>query len=630
MNVSSTTPISTASMEPASITSPWMYAVIAVGTVFVISVAAALYNMCELFRTGPRPRRKTGAKGDGASETQSGTRTPVAHPDTVNAKNAEIEELYKQCNPQRPPQRPPTTSSNGGDPAYQNMDVIDAGTSSSTAGSRMGTSVAVAEGDDVESGRLRNVGRNSVRLACSPEESHHLLLPPPPPPPPPLHSHHLPQYACAGAACASASDLPRPHNRRYPAWQNRGKRERRGPRRFGVLSACFRGGRKVHEEEEEGEEEEVRFRQKLFLDVCSPKTLPVYGEGEGRSACVEVHNTNTALSPVSPQHPHCMLLDSGPSRGGRRKRDKHPSASNHLPLTTTPHQHHNISHTPSREEVELGRVGGGGGNHSSRSLGEEADDHRVEYRNRGSLSNISELSFDRPLSESSLKLGITAETLRAAMTGMGEVNKDDSLLDSETGKSSDTGTRVPQVSIPENHEDSDPDVLCSDPRVLELMRPKKDWSLDSGRSTLPNSRNGSLETPSDASTWSALNGKRQSQSSTSVSPTPRDSNLTFRQSLDNARAARKQANSLPLALPSSLHSPSTSGPSSLASNSPTLRHQRVGGQVQRSPSGLSSPGKGSVCDSCRKVIGPGDVSYTSDTPDSLSEMSDRSGLETTV
>ena len=29
----------------ASTTSPWMYAVIAVGTIFVISVAAALYNM---------------------------------------------------------------------------------------------------------------------------------------------------------------------------------------------------------------------------------------------------------------------------------------------------------------------------------------------------------------------------------------------------------------------------------------------------------------------------------------------------------------------------------------------------------------------------------------------------------
>ncbi|GFO20402.1 thrombospondin type-1 domain-containing protein 7b [Plakobranchus ocellatus] len=36
----------------------WMYAVIAVGTLFVIAVTAALYNMCELFRTGPRPRRK--------------------------------------------------------------------------------------------------------------------------------------------------------------------------------------------------------------------------------------------------------------------------------------------------------------------------------------------------------------------------------------------------------------------------------------------------------------------------------------------------------------------------------------------------------------------------------------------
>ncbi|KAL5011039.1 hypothetical protein ScPMuIL_013344 [Solemya velum] len=34
----------------------WMYAVVAVGTIFVIFVAVALYNMSELFRSGPRPR----------------------------------------------------------------------------------------------------------------------------------------------------------------------------------------------------------------------------------------------------------------------------------------------------------------------------------------------------------------------------------------------------------------------------------------------------------------------------------------------------------------------------------------------------------------------------------------------
>nr|KAG5690490.1 hypothetical protein BaRGS_033330 [Batillaria attramentaria] len=97
-----------------------MYAVIAVGTIFVISVAAALYNMCELFRTGPRPRRKTAAgKTDGNDDTRSGTRTPVANTDTTNAKNAEIEELYKQCHP------PPRELSDSYTPDYQNVEDHD-------------------------------------------------------------------------------------------------------------------------------------------------------------------------------------------------------------------------------------------------------------------------------------------------------------------------------------------------------------------------------------------------------------------------------------------------------------------------------------------------------------------------
>jgi hypothetical protein len=51
-----------------------------------------------------------------------------------------------------------------------------------------------------------------------------------------------------------------------------------------------------------------------------------------------------------------------------------------------------------------------------------------------------------------------------------------------------------------------------------------------------------------------------------------------------------------------------------------------------SPPTLGSPGSRSVCDSCRKVYGPSDYA-SSDTPDSLSEMSERSersGMETTV
>ncbi|KAK6181753.1 hypothetical protein SNE40_009543 [Patella caerulea] len=55
---------------PAGPGNIWMYAVIAVGTIFVIAVAAALYNMCELFRTGPRPRKKTegSIKSDNVSD----------------------------------------------------------------------------------------------------------------------------------------------------------------------------------------------------------------------------------------------------------------------------------------------------------------------------------------------------------------------------------------------------------------------------------------------------------------------------------------------------------------------------------------------------------------------------------
>ncbi|XP_048238540.1 thrombospondin type-1 domain-containing protein 7A-like isoform X1 [Haliotis rufescens] len=66
----------------------WMYAVIAVGTIFVISVAAALYNMCELFRTGPRPRRR-----DGKS-----SQNDIRGSQNMNEKNAEMDALYKQCN----------------------------------------------------------------------------------------------------------------------------------------------------------------------------------------------------------------------------------------------------------------------------------------------------------------------------------------------------------------------------------------------------------------------------------------------------------------------------------------------------------------------------------------------------
>ena len=618
------------------------------------------FRCSELFRTGPRPRRKGVAvsKADGASDTHSGTRTPVAHTESANTKNTQIEEMYKQCNPntQRPPPSPPLPPpptppphSDHGDPAYQNMDGLDPGTSASSraaaTGGRAGGHVAgtgTGTGSAVEpGGRSRNVGRHSVRMACSPEESEHLLPPPPP---------HPAQFACAGSSSSSsASALPRSHNRRYPAWQAQRQRGGRGSRRLAVLSACFRGGRKVHEEEEEEEEEEVRFRQKLPIRSSSDArslTLDV-GDGGGgrgrnlRSACVEVH-TNTASSPLT-KHPNCMLVDPAGAPAHGRRLSPRASASLAPPTSTSTTPKH-ISVSPSRsaedrlsEEFELGRLA-----NLPMSLAEGSEDPRAELRNRGSLSNISELSFDKPLSESSLKLGITAESLQAAMTDMDAGRPPTAMArtvaedgDGDGDREGDGSAHPPPAlpsspSKPPDGEDGcEQDALCGDPRVLQLSRSKKDWSLDSGRSTMPSSRNGSMEMASDPAThWGTVNGKRSGPPTASLaSPSPRDGNLTFRQSLDNARAARKNANSLPLAFPSSLHSPSASGPSSLASNSPGLRHQRLGG---RPPAVLASPGGRSVCDSCRKTMSPGDVSYTSDTADSLSEMSDRSGMETTV
>ncbi|XP_012942824.1 thrombospondin type-1 domain-containing protein 7A [Aplysia californica] len=81
----------------------WMYAVITVGTLFVIAVTAALYNMCELFRTGPRPRRK----GDTASTTGTIHSVNALPPGTTgtsgewasgNGGIAGSESLYKQIN----------------------------------------------------------------------------------------------------------------------------------------------------------------------------------------------------------------------------------------------------------------------------------------------------------------------------------------------------------------------------------------------------------------------------------------------------------------------------------------------------------------------------------------------------
>ncbi|XP_041371854.1 thrombospondin type-1 domain-containing protein 7A-like isoform X2 [Gigantopelta aegis] len=65
----------------------WMYAVLGVGTVFVIAVTAALYNMCELFRTGPRPRSRAGT----AKSSQNDLR---GSQNLHNEKTAKMDALY--------------------------------------------------------------------------------------------------------------------------------------------------------------------------------------------------------------------------------------------------------------------------------------------------------------------------------------------------------------------------------------------------------------------------------------------------------------------------------------------------------------------------------------------------------
>ena len=223
-----------------------------------------------------------------------------------------------------------------------------------------------------------------------------------------------------------------------------------------------------------------------------------------------------------------------------------------------------------------------------------------------------------------------------------------------------------------------------DPRLLELTRTgtNKDWSLDSGRSTMPPSRNGSLETPSADSSTSG--GQGQGYRGQGQTPSPRGEGhpMSFRQSVEamsrrsrSSAAAVSPSNlspsasylsqshphshsshipsssshphsplshipstlshshhhpNLPTSLPlsPSLYSPSGSHPSSVASSSPRVHSHRHHHRHPQSSSGgdnLGSP----VCNSCRKVMG-GDHSFASDTPDSLSELSERSGMETTV
>ncbi|KAL8558644.1 hypothetical protein ACOMHN_022566 [Nucella lapillus] len=577
----------------------------------------------ELFRTGPRPRRKGAGKGDPPSDTQSGTRTPVPLTDTLNSKGPRVEDLYKQCQPTRPPP-PPLTPGGQEDPAYQNVDPIDGDAAQHTM---VAVRVPAAmdprhiTGNDVDGSGNRHVGRNSMRLAYSPEESEQLL------PPPPQASS---QYACAESPSASsASGLPKVHNRRYPAWQTPQQREGRGSRRLAVLSACFRGGRKVYREEDEEDEEEdeekgeVKFKQKLYISshATSPPShfLDRDKRRGGDNACVEVHANNNASSPYLPP---CMPAPSpSPSPYPPLSHTRQTPSRAPPPHISSPSPHPSAPSlgAPPAEEMELGQLN---------PLSMESEENRTDVKNRGSLSNISEISLDKPVSESSLKLGITAEILQAAMSSLGHHGKDDNnpltvlIPPPDTARPSDLPAPGSAPKTPESE-----DAPCADPRVLELLKPRKEWSLDSGRSTLPPSRNGSLETPSESSNWGAVNGKRQAASS--LSPNPRDGALTFRQSLDNARAARKAASSLTPSLPPSLHSPGVSTASSVASSSPGSRQQRPASRHH--PSGFGSLDSRSVCDSLRKGGGgTGDLSYTSDTPDSLSEMSDRSGMETTV
>lgn len=434
----------------------------------------------------------------------------------------------------------------------------------------------------------------------------------------------------------------------------------------GLFSACVPRGSRVYEDDED----DGRIREVVvpdFRDSPRAKYLASVsgggwgggGSGSSDTACVEVHYNFPGVT----NHHNCMLRESpmcSPIQSTTLKRsDRNLRSSSTLPspgesrspcrTSPTTVSSKLLSSPPSTvtdtvpEEFELDNL-------PNLSL-ESAQDSAcfkgdfLGVGNRGSLSNISEISFDKPYSDSNLRLGATADSLQTEppvrdsrserlsplMKVLSAV--EDTQISSRNVQDILSAFSSPYSTLEDSGDEQRP-ALYTDPRVLRLSHPVKEGSLDSGHSTLPPSRNGSIENPIDSNTGTSIGFKRKqllqqdsSASCASVSSVPRQSNAAFRQSLENARVVRKSM--MPVATQGqSPISPSAARPSSMSGTSPSIRQQRVG---SRSPVPLSSPGSKSMCDSCRKVLGPTDT-YSSDTPDSLSEMSDRStsGMETTV
>lgn len=613
----------------------------------------------ELFRTGPRPRRKANQASktaSGADLTPSATRRPG---DSDYVRNTEMEELYKQVVPRalRSDTRnnhPDMTSdlTRDPDPAYQNLDpenlpTPDLAFADSGNGRRAESERNAAEscGPTARS----NVGLG-VRLPGrgSREEQEHLLPPSCPLPHPPLPP------ACSYPL---ASGLATANNRRYPAWRGSMQSMDGGFfRKCGVFSACLSDASQGYEDEGRAEERVQMVADPSLDSLRTPCLAHVRRQGGGGEAndvaCVEVHCSVSGLT----NHPNCMLRDSHLRPSSRpvksppcRPLPGRPVASpspQESPLPTS--KIDTDTNSTASEYISASRSAAGD------NLAEELEldgmqllpldisldpssfrGDRTGAGAKGSLSNISEMSFDKPPSDPNFPAQMDYGNSGASVQQL-------ILPGAETGRSSVDSSplsgrlRSSQLSggTSEQHAGKDaepPDILCTDPRILHLQRPVKDGSLDSGRSTLPPSRNGSLDTPSDNSTWPSSNGKRLSPSQPhptgAMQAASRDSHVVFRPPLEGSRASRR--NMVPLvfgSLPTAKARSPTACPPNSVFGSPGLRQQRT---PQRPVTPLGSPGSRSLCDSCRKVIGPGDL-FLSDTPDSMSETSERSGMETTV
>ncbi|XP_076455778.1 uncharacterized protein LOC143290311 [Babylonia areolata] len=417
MNVtSSTTPLPTAAVQPAPGTSPWMYAVIGVGTVFIIAVAAALYNSCELFRTGPRPRRKTAAAGKPGPSALS---TPLPTPRLVGASlpvvsgqsmTSQQTMMMMQMYP-GPPGRPFPPAPR--DVTYQNvtsanrtLTAYECSPLASGPGSAGGSGGGGGGGVEVEVMAKRGCStgeQQTPRKVCGGGEESEQLLPrppyathppPPPPPPPPLHPAQMTTHAGE-----PTSGLPRSHNRRYqPAWESHGtghdpRRKKKGgggggggSGGGGFLSACFSRKSRGHGQEDEDEEEEeeveseVRFRQKLYthvrsvppgrlgsgedwgtggggvyrtsVEVHANRSLPGHNNGGGPAAD-HSHSKASSRPELSSQEEDGEMLYA-PGLGSRLSVPRQPGGAHTTkPSPSSPHSPTSSSSNPLQEEYML-------------------------------------------------------------------------------------------------------------------------------------------------------------------------------------------------------------------------------------------------------------------------------------